>query len=117
MIFFSFAKRGKVGFLPHRLLLGSRLKNSAQLKSWARHLTNSRYAIVSKQHRLKPPPLHSTNLKKEKIFSFFRFKTTSHSSLHIGRMSASAMRPWGTWEGADKGVDHAKLIGRRNLNC
>jgi hypothetical protein len=27
------------------------------------------------------------------------------------------MRPWGTWEGTIKGVDHAKLIGRRNLNC
>jgi hypothetical protein len=37
-----------------------------------RSLHNSRYAIVSKQHRLKPPPLHSTNLKKEKGF-FFSF--------------------------------------------
>jgi hypothetical protein len=25
------------------------------------------------------------------------------------------MRPWGTWEGTDKGVDHAKRIERRNL--
>jgi hypothetical protein len=25
------------------------------------------------------------------------------------------MRPWGTWEGTDKGVDHAKQIERRNL--
>jgi hypothetical protein len=27
-------------------------------------LGNSRYALISKPHRLKPPPLPSTNLKK-----------------------------------------------------
>jgi hypothetical protein len=49
---------------------------------------NSRYAIISKQHRLKPPPLHSTNLKKEKGFFFsFRFKTTSPRSHHVSRIS------------------------------
>jgi hypothetical protein len=35
---------------------------------------NSHYAIVSEQHRLKPPPLHSTNLKKEKGFFFLDLK-------------------------------------------
>jgi hypothetical protein len=49
-------------------------KNSAYLKTLAAALNqskNSRYAIISKQHRLKPPPLHSTNLKeKKKVFSF-----------------------------------------------
>jgi hypothetical protein len=25
------------------------------------------------------------------------------------------MRPWGTWEGTNKGVDHAKRIELRNL--
>jgi hypothetical protein len=48
--------------------------------------SNSRYAIISKQHQ--PPPLHSTNLKKEKGFFFsFRFKTTSLRPRYIGRMS------------------------------
>jgi hypothetical protein len=71
---------------------------------------------MSKQHRLKPLPLHISKLKKEKGFFFsFRFKTTSLRPCYIGRMSASVMRPWGTWEGTNKGVDHAKRIARRNI--
>jgi transposase len=30
----------------------------------------SRYALISKPHRLKPPPLHISKLKKEKGFFF-----------------------------------------------
>jgi hypothetical protein len=41
------------------------------------------------------PPPYPTNLKKEKGFFSFRFKTTSHSSHHIGHMSDSAMRHLG----------------------
>jgi hypothetical protein len=53
--------------------------------------------------------------KKKKRFFLFRFKTTSLDPRYIGRMSASAMRPWETWEGTNKGVDHAKRIARCNL--
>jgi hypothetical protein len=53
--------------------------------------------------------------KKKGFFFSFSFKTTSLDPRHIGRMSDSAMRLWGTWEGTNKGVDHAKRIERRNL--
>jgi hypothetical protein len=70
-----------------------------------RNLNISRYAIVSKQHRLKPPPLHSTNLKKEKGFFFsFRFKTTSLRPRYIGHMSGALCDLGGTREGTDKGA-------------
>jgi hypothetical protein len=34
-------------------------------------LGKARYALISKPHRLKPPPLHISKLKKEKDFFFF----------------------------------------------
>jgi hypothetical protein len=77
-------------------------------------MINSRYALISKQHRLKPPPLHISKLKKEKGgFFSFRFKTTSLRPRYIGRMSGALCDLWGTWEGTNKGVDHAKRIARR----
>jgi hypothetical protein len=68
--------------------------------------------------KLQPPLL--TNLKKEKGFFFsFRFKMISPRHRHIGRMS-EALCELGEPEKARiriQKLDHAKRIGRRNLNC
>jgi hypothetical protein len=53
--------------------------------------------------------------KKEKVFFFFKFLGTLHKPASPRSHQRSAMRPWGTWEGTNKGVDHAKRIERRNL--
>jgi hypothetical protein len=45
------------------------------------------YQKNSTSLKLQPP--HSTNLKKEKDFFSFRFKTTSHRLRYIGRISGA----------------------------
>jgi hypothetical protein len=73
-------------------------------------------AAPKKQHIVETSAVTLNKSKKRKGFFFsFKFKTTSLRPRYIGRMSASAIRPWGTWEGTNKGVDHAKRIERRNL--
>jgi hypothetical protein len=76
------------------------------------------YQKNSTSLKLQPP--YPTNLKKEKGFFFsFRFKMTSLRHRHIGRMSG-ALCDLGEPEKArirTQKLDHAKRIGRRNLNC
>jgi hypothetical protein len=76
---------------------------------------NENAFATKKQRVFRPQPLSSTDLKKEKGFFSFRFKTTSLRPRYIGRISAALCDLGGTREGTDKGVDHAKLIGRRKI--
>jgi hypothetical protein len=54
-------------------------------------------AAQKKQHSVKTlaAVLNKSKRKEKGFFFSFRFKTTSLRPRYIGRMSASAMRPWG----------------------